>query len=130
AGLRGARDLEDRSAAAPRVAEIAGAPAALRRPDPSIAAEFSAALGEDLPLLRRDGGFIGAHYDETLDETRSLRDESRRVVAALQARYADETQIRTLKIRHNNVLGYFVEVTAQHGDKLTGAPWNATFIHR
>src|SRR5258708_19254607 len=51
-------------------------------------------------------------------------------VGALQARYADETQIRTLKIRHNNVLGYFVEVTAQHGDKLMGAPWNATFIHR
>src|SRR5258707_9186205 len=104
--------------------------AALRRPDPAIAAELSAALGEDLPLFRRDGGFIGAHYDATLDETRALRDESRRVVAALQARYADETQVRTLKIRHNNVLGYFVEVTAQHGDKLMSAPWNATFIHR
>ncbi len=50
-----------------------------------------------------------------------LRDESRRVVAALQARYAEETGIRALKIRHNNVLGYFVEVTAQHGDKSAGA---------
>ena len=59
-----------------------------------------------------------------------LRDESRRVVAALQARYAEETGIRALKIRHNNVLGYFVEVTAQHGDKLMAAPLNATFIHR
>jgi DNA mismatch repair protein MutS len=59
-----------------------------------------------------------------------LRDESRRVVAALQARYADETQIKALKIRHNNVLGYFVEVTAQHGDKLMKEPWTATFIHR
>jgi DNA mismatch repair protein MutS len=129
-GLHAAAELSQRLAAAPQVAEIANATAALRRPDPAIAAELSAALGEDLPLLRRDGGFIGAHYDETLDETRSLRDESRRVVAALQARYADETQIRSLKIRHNNVLGYFVEVTAQHGDKLMGAPWNATFIHR
>jgi DNA mismatch repair protein MutS len=52
------------------------------------------------------------------------------VVAALQARYADDTQVRGLKIRHNNVLGYFVEVTAQHGDKLMSAPLNATFIHR
>ncbi len=65
-----------------------------------------------------------------LDETRALRDESRRVVAALQARYADDTQVRGLKIRHNNVLGYFVEVTAQHGDKLMAAPLNETFIHR
>jgi DNA mismatch repair protein MutS len=129
-GLRAAAELSGRLAAAPQVAEIADAMAALARPDPAIAAELSAALGEDLPLFRRDGGFIGAHYDETLDETRALRDESRRVVAALQARYADETQIRTLKIRHNNVLGYFVEVTAQHGERLMSPPWNATFIHR
>jgi DNA mismatch repair protein MutS len=129
-GLHAAAELSERLAAAPQVAEIAGATISLRRPDPAIAAELSAALGENLPLLRRDGGFIGTHYDAVLDETRSLRDESRRVVAALQARYADETQIRSLKIRHNNVLGYFVEVTAQHGDKLMGSPWNATFIHR
>ena len=129
-GLRAAAELAGRLAAAPQVAEIADARAALARPDPAIAAELSAALSEDLPLFQREGGFIGAHYDATLDETRALRDESRRVVAALQARYADETQIRGLKIRHNNVLGYFVEVTAQHGDKLMGAPWNATFIHR
>ncbi len=65
-----------------------------------------------------------------LDESRSLRDESRQVVAQLQARYADDTGVKTLKIRHNNVLGYFVDVTAQHGEKLLGAPLNATFIHR
>jgi len=129
-GLHAAAELSERLDAAPQVAEIADAAVFLRRPDPAIAAELSAALGADLPLLRRDGGFIGAHYEEALDETRSLRDESRRVVAALQARYADETQIKSLKIRHNNVLGYFVEITAQHGDKLMGPPWNATFIHR
>jgi DNA mismatch repair protein MutS len=104
--------------------------AALQRPDPAIAAELAAALGEDLPLFKRDGGFVGPQYDAALDETRALRDESRRVVAALQARYADDTQVKSLKIRHNNVLGYFVEVTAQHGDKLLAPPWNATFIHR
>ncbi len=129
-GLRAAAELSALLAAGPRVAEIADAVAALQRPDPTIAAELAAALADDLPLVRRDGGFIGAHYDQTLDETRALRDESRRVVAALQARYADETQIKTLKIRHNNVLGYFVEVSAQHGERLMGVPWNATFIHR
>ena len=80
--------------------------------------------------MKRDGGFVRAGYDATLDETRALRDESRRVVAALQARYADETGVRALKVRHNNVLGYFVEVTAQHGEKLLAPPLNATFIHR
>jgi DNA mismatch repair protein MutS len=80
--------------------------------------------------MKRDGGFVRAGYDAALDETRALRDESRRVVAALQARYADETGVRALKVRHNNVLGYFIEVTAQHGEKLLAAPLNATFIHR
>jgi DNA mismatch repair protein MutS len=95
-----------------------------------LAAELSAALAAELPAFKRDGGFVREGYDNALDETRALRDESRRVVAALQARYTDETGIKTLKVRHNNVLGYFVEVTAQHGDKLMAAPLNATFIHR
>src|SRR5204862_2368541 len=75
-------------------------------------------------------GFVREGYDIALDELRALRDESRRVIAALQARYADAAGVRPLKVRHNNVLGYFVEVTAQHGDKLLTAPLNATFIHR
>jgi DNA mismatch repair protein MutS len=110
--------------------ELGEAAAALRRPDPSIAGELANALADELPAFRRDGGFVRAGYDQALDETRALRDESRRVVAALQARYADETQVRALKIRHNNVLGYFVEVTAQHGDRLMAAPLNQSFIHR
>ena len=129
-GLYAAAQLRARLAATPAVAEIIEAMAALDRPDPAIAAELAAALGAELPLFKRDGGFVGTQYDPALDETRALRDESRRVVAALQARYADGTQVKSLKIRHNNVLGYFVEVTAQHGDKLMNPPWNATFIHR
>jgi len=97
---------------------------------PAIASELAAALADELPAFRRDGGFVRTGYDGPLDETRALRDESRRVVAALQARYAEETQVRGLKIRHNNVLGYFVEVTAQHGDKLMKPPLSAGFIHR
>ena len=129
-GLYAAAQLRARLAVTPAVAEIVEAMAALDRPDPAIAAELAAALGAELPLFKRDGGFVGPQYDAALDETRALRDESRRVVAALQARYADGTQVKSLKIRHNNVLGYFVEVTAQHGDKLMNPPWNATFIHR
>src|SRR5262249_51703838 len=68
-GLRAAMELAGRLAVAPRIVEIADATTALARPDPAIAAELSTALGDDLPLLRRDGGFIGAHYDARLDET-------------------------------------------------------------
>jgi DNA mismatch repair protein MutS len=130
-GLVVAADLAARLARLdPAPAEMAEAAAAMRAPDPAIAAELAAALADELPAFRRDGGFVRAGYDPALDETRALRDESRRVVAALQARYAEETQVRGLKIRHNNVLGYFVEVTAQHGDKLMKPPFSAGFIHR
>ena len=122
-----ADELEKRANIA---AELAQAARALRRLDPALARELNAALADELPHLKRDGGFVRAGYDAALDEARALRDESRRVIAALQARYADTTSVRALKIRHNNVLGYFVEVTAQHGDRLMAPPLNATFIHR
>ncbi len=111
-------------------AEIVQAMRAAQRPDGMLAAELAAALAAELPAFKRDGGFVREGYDASLDELRALRDESRRVIAALQARYAEESGVRALKVRHNNVLGYFVEVTAQHGDRLMSAPLNATFIHR
>src|SRR6266516_2544414 len=122
-----AAGLEKRSDLA---AELAQAAQALRRLDPALAGELDAALADELPHLKRDGGFVRAGYSAALDEARALRDESRRVIAALQVRYADLTSVRALKIRHNNVLGYFVEVAAQHGERMMAAPLNATFIHR
>src|ERR1700680_922692 len=110
--------------------EIASVMEALRRPSRDLAREFERALAEQLPLIKRDGGFVREGYEPALDETRNLRDASRLVVAAMQARYAEETGVKGLKIRHNNVLGYFVEVTAQHGAKLLAPPLNTTFIHR
>ena len=111
-------------------ADISGCADALRRPPRPLAQEFSRALDDELPLFKRDGGFVRGGYEPALDEARGLRDESRRVVAAMQQRYAELAGVKALKIRHNNVLGYFVEVTAQHGDKLLSAPLNSTFIHR
>jgi DNA mismatch repair protein MutS len=130
-GMAAAAQLAARIRAAQNApAEIEEAAAACAAPPRALQDELAAALGDELPAFKRDGGFVRHGYDATLDETRSLRDEARRVVAALQARYADEAGIKTLKIRHNNVLGYFVEVTAQHSDKLMTPPLNATFIHR
>lgn len=87
-------------------------------------------LVADPPLLARDGGFIAAGCDDDLDEARQLRDEGRSVIAKLQQNYAAQCGVQSLKIKHNNVLGYFIEVTATHADKMMSAPLNETFIHR
>lgn len=89
------------------------------------------ALADEPPALKRDGGFIRAGYHEELDEMRALRSESRRVINALQTRYAEETGIKTLKIKHNNILGFFIEVTAAQSAALTRTDAaKACFIHR
>ncbi|MHA1536783.1 MAG: DNA mismatch repair protein MutS [Alphaproteobacteria bacterium] len=92
---------------------------------------LASALAGDPPLFARDGGFIAKGYALHLDEQIQLRDESRRLVAGLEADYRKDTGVASLKIRHNNVLGWFIEVTALHAGKLmalTGA--EGPFIHR
>jgi DNA mismatch repair protein MutS len=91
---------------------------------------LDAALVAEPPLLARDGGFIAAGYDEELDETRRLRDEGRSVIAAMQAEYIAQTGVQSLKIKHNNVLGYFIETTATHAEKMFAPPLSEVFIHR
>ncbi|HEY1632384.1 MAG TPA: DNA mismatch repair protein MutS [Rhizomicrobium sp.] len=80
------------------------------------------------PFLTRDGGYIRTGAHDPLDEVRSLRDESRRVIASLEARYRGESGVAALKIKHNGILGYFIEVTPLHGDKL--AANRELFRHR
>ena len=91
-------------------------------------------LGEALvgepPLMARDGGFVASGFDADLDEARKLRDEGRGVIAAMQKEYIEKTNISSLKIKHNNVLGYFIETTATHAEKMLAAPLAETFIHR
>jgi DNA mismatch repair protein MutS len=95
-----------------------------------LLALLDAALVDEPPLLVRDGGFIASGYNTELDEFRALRDEGRSIVAALQIRYAQKTGVPGLKVKHNNVLGYFIEVTATHSSKMLAAPLSETFIHR
>ncbi|WP_170207205.1 DNA mismatch repair protein MutS [Roseinatronobacter monicus] len=82
------------------------------------------------PLLARDGGFIAPGHDADLDEARQLRDEGRNVIAQMQAEYTRDTGITSLKIKHNNVLGYFIEVTATHAERMLSEPLSARYIHR
>ncbi|GAB5438703.1 MAG: DNA mismatch repair protein MutS [Falsiruegeria mediterranea] len=91
---------------------------------------LDASLVAEPPLLARDGGFIAPGFDAELDEARTLRDEGRSVIAGFQQKYAEHTGITSLKIKHNNVLGYFIETTATHADKMLSAPFSETYIHR
>ena len=93
----------------------------------ALVTDLETALGDEPGLLARDGGFIAPGWDAALDEARALRDESRKVIAGLQAQYAEASGVSALKVKHNNVLGYFVEVNAKHGEKLIGTE---PFIHR
>ncbi len=95
----------------------------------SLVTELAQALADDLPLLSRDGGFIRKGYSEDLDELIELRDESRQLIAGLQAQYAQATGVSSLKIRHNNVIGYFLEVSARNADSVDSGP-ESPFIHR
>ena len=95
----------------------------------ALAASLDRALGAELPMLTRDGGFIAAGVDDALDAARTLRDDSRRVVAGLQATYAEETGL-PLKVRHNNVLGYHIDATGKQAEMLALPEHKSRFIHR
>jgi len=111
--------------------ELAAAVVDLKALPNGLADLLGAMLSEDLPLLKRDGGFLKARAVPELDEVRALRDQSRRVIAGLQLQYAEETGIKSLKIKHNNVLGYFIEVTAGNSGTMTeGEAAKSRFIHR
>ncbi len=90
--------------------------------------QLERALAPELPVLVREGGFIAHGYSPRLDELKMLRDDSRQHIAKLQAEYIQLTGVNTLKIKHNNVIGYYIEVTTANGDKLFGN--TAKFIHR
>lgn len=89
---------------------------------------LSRALVASPPTERSNGGFVAEGYDAALDELREVSGNARRAIAAMEARYRDETGIASLKIKHNGVLGYFIEVPSRHGDALMAA--DSGFTHR
>jgi DNA mismatch repair protein MutS len=92
--------------------------------------QLEAALVDEPPILRRDGGFVRDGYRGDLDEARTLREDSRKVMAALEAKYIAATAIKSLKVRHNNILGFYVEVSAGVAQPLMNGPHSETFRHR
>jgi len=131
AGFEAARLIAEQCADTNPPAEIAEALAAISAMPRDVDAMLARALGDDLPLMKRDGGFVRAGHDAELDQMRALRDHSRQVIAQMERALVEETGIRSLKIRYNNVLGYYIEVTANHQEVMTGSDGaKAKFIHR
>ena len=150
-GRGGPRDLgclRDGLASGAQIAALFAAPQPLDPPPPTeiaaalgaldlgrqtaladLQAMLAAGLSEDLPAQARDGGFVAAGVRLELDQARALRDDSRKVIAGLEAELAAESGV-ALKVRHNAVLGYFVEATAKAAEPLMKPPLSATFIHR
>ncbi len=109
---------------------LAGIAERLGACDASLQPLLARALVDEPPHLKRDGGFVREGYSADLDAARTLRDDSRKVMAALEAKYVQETGIKSLKVRHNNILGYYVEVPAGAARPLTAAPLSEAFRHR
>ena len=130
-GVKAARGLRDglrkeslAGEASQAVESLAQAIAAVSR----LSDRLEFLLVAEPPYLSRDGGFIKSGAHAPLDELRALRDESRRIIAGLEGKYRQASGVGQLKIKHNGVLGYFIEVTQQHADKLMAD--KETFRHR
>ncbi|NVK33591.1 MAG: DNA mismatch repair protein MutS [Rhodobacteraceae bacterium] len=129
-GLSAAKSISERvdRANGTLPTEVAAAQSSLNSAPHDLGDRLQRAIKQDPPLLKRDGNFVASDYDANLDELRALRDESRKVIAKLQAQYSEELGVRSLKIKHNNVLGWFIEAPTAQSEKLTADP--GRFIHR
>ena len=127
-GLAAAAALQTRARRRSLTARRCSTPAAAARRPRCVGRQLSRALVASPPLDASKGGYIAEGYDAELDALRDAASNGRRAIAALEARYRESTAISSLKIRHNAVLGYHVEVSARHADRLM-AP-DSGFTHR
>ena len=93
-----------------------------------LCATLTRALSDELPTFFRDGGVIRTGFDIALDNMRELSNGARETIAGLQTQYITQTGINTLKIKYNNILGYFIEVPSSRADVMMSP--DSGFIHR
>ena len=127
-GLSGARDLHELLDTLEQPPTLLSALLPALRGHGALVDRLSRALVAAPPIDAAQGGFVAEGYDAALDDLRGLSGDGRRAIAALEARYRDQTGIAALKIRHNGVLGYHIEVGAKHADPLMRA--DSGFTHR
>lgn len=98
----------------------------------SLKNQLDAALIHDLPIHKEDGNFIAEDFCENLDKARYTQKEAKNLIEELQKNYIAKTQIKNLKIKHNNILGYFIEITTLQAKQLENASLNSDlkFIHK
>ncbi len=111
-------------------ANLAAAKALIKDIPHQVVHRLTQGLADELPLLARDGNFIRKGFHAELDGARLLRDDTRQIIADLQTRYAEKAAVKNLKIRHNNMIGYFIEVSAQNAANLQDERFLGEFIHR
>jgi DNA mismatch repair protein MutS len=109
---------------------LAGLHQRLAQSSGELADLLTRALVDDPGHHRRDGGFVRSGFRPDLDAARTMRDDSRKVMAELEAKYLEETGIKSLKVRHNNILGFYVEVPAAQAKPLLSGPLALIFRHR
>ncbi len=102
----------------------------LNRPAPALHDLLSSALSDELPVFKRDGNFIASGYSAELDQQRDYRDSAQKLILDLQQRYIEQTGIKTLKVKHNNILGYFIEVGVQYAERMRSGSLTQIFFHR
>ena len=121
-GLPGAKVISSRldSFMASRFSQI--------RTHDDLSIKLSNALSDELPTFFRDGNVIRDGFDAGLDNMRRLANGAKETIAALQSEYVSKTGINTLKIKYNNILGYFIEVPTTRADVMMSP--ETGFIHR
>ena len=82
---------------------------------------------KDLPLLARDGGFIKKGYSPEFDAVCDMRDQGAKYMCELESKYIAQTNADHLRIKYNNVIGYYIEVPSKAAAQLASNP---DFIHR
>ncbi len=95
-----------------------------------LRASLAAAVVDDPPHLKRDGGFVRPGYRTELDAARRMKEDGRGVMAGLETKYVERTGVKTLKVRHNNILGFYIEVTQGNAKPLLEGPHAGEFRHR
>jgi DNA mismatch repair protein MutS len=128
--LRCAELLRDGGGAVGLPDTLAGIAGSLCACAAGLAQALTAALADELPQYRRDGGFVREGFRAELDESRRLRDGNRQLLAELEAKYVAETGVNSLRIRHNNILGFYLEAPSVSAKPLLSEPLAQRFKHR
>jgi DNA mismatch repair protein MutS len=83
------------------------------------------ALEDEVPFHMRDGGFVREGFDPALDKARNAREEGENQKEALREKYVEETGIERLRVKNNNLIGFYIEVSVKDSPRVPEG-----FVHR